>query len=85
MLNFNFFHQIFALFFFSRDFRERKKCENEVNWWRKLKRFFFSLETLGLKDVNKKGVIIGPRERLASKVGVRKPHYREDKEHATSK
>ncbi len=36
--------------------------------------------TWGLKDVkNKKGVKIGPRERLASKVGVRKTHYREDK------
>ena len=28
---------------------------------------------------NKKGGKIGPRERLASKVGVRKTHYREDK------
>ena len=36
--------------------------------------------TWGLKDAkNKKGVKIGPRERLASKVGIRKTHYREDK------
>jgi len=36
--------------------------------------------TLGLKDVkNKKGVELGPTERLVSKVGVRKTHYREDK------